>query len=497
VTNNILVNMDDCLLADFANFNDILTGQGSSSDEDVTNLNSSLFGDVFPDGGGDLEGDLDSLLSSLTPPSSHSDTSSSPGANFDHDEDFRMTDILGYVLDDSNNAAVPITGLEDHDYFRSSDHEGQDASHEDTTHLNREDHTRDEEVMVDDTVEEEVVVEDGVIDENLAEEQKVEEIVVQTVQIVPQRPTTRKYITILPAQSKAQVKLIGSQAPDADSSSAESTTSPVPYKRRKLQGTRQLKAYPALILTPEEKELCQKDGIVLPEYYPLTKSEESDLRKIRRKIRNKISAQKSRGRKKEYVDDMEARAKLSETENKQLKKKVAVLEAQNRTLVTQLQKMKSLLGSSKAGLGGQKSATALMVLLLSTALFAVPGFKEQYGGKSDLGTAEMASTPAAGITPRASRSLLHYIGNGELSGSYPNVGSAPRSTKNNAQMHDSIDYQDKEKTKLDLMESLNFSKELLENIRRQQDPPSDTQLTNKTKIVTTPEVKSYSNKVIM
>ena len=76
---------------------------------------------------------------------------------------------------------------------------------------------------------------------------------------------------------------------------------------------------------------------------------------------------------------MEARAKLSETENKQLKKKVAVLEAQNRTLVTQLQKMKSLLGSSKAGLGGQKSATALMVLLLSTALFAVPGFKEQYG----------------------------------------------------------------------------------------------------------------------
>ena len=242
-------------------------------------------------------------------------------------------------------------------------------------------------------------------------------------------------------------------------------------------------------------------------------------------IHLQVSAQKSRGRKKEYVDDMEARAKLSETENKQLKKKVAVLEAQNRTLVTQLQKMKSLLGSGKAGLGGQKSATALMVLLLSTALFAVPGFKEQYGmqcilvplfmllsilsfsftalfimstgGKSDLATAEMASPPAAGITPRVSRSLLHYLGNGELSGSYPNVGSAHRSTKNNAQMHDSIDFHDKEKTKLDLMESLNFSKELLENIRRQQDPPSDQQLTNKTKIVITPEVKSYSNKVIM
>ena len=225
---------------------------------------------MFPDGGGDLDGNLESLLSSLTPPSSHSDTSSSPGANFDHDEDFRMTDILGYVLDD--NDPVPLTGLEDHDYFRSSDHDGQEASHKETTHLNREDHIRDEEVIfgdnaeeevavedvvVDDTVEEEVVVEDIIVDENLAGEQQVEEIVVQTVQIVPQRPTTRKYITILPAQSKAQVKLIGSQPTDADSSSAESASSPVPYKRRRLQGTRQLKAYPALILTPEEKELCQ------------------------------------------------------------------------------------------------------------------------------------------------------------------------------------------------------------------------------------------------
>ena len=147
----------------------------------------------------------------------------------------------------------------------------------------------------------------------------------------------------------------------------------------------------------------------MPEYYPLTKAEESDLRKIRRKIRNKLSAQRSRGRKKEYVDDMEARATVSETENKALKRKVAVLESQNKTLigqvcfyfhfleneihhtrhittfnwVFQLQRMKALLASATTGTNGKtnqkSSATALMVLLLSTALFAILGFKEQYG----------------------------------------------------------------------------------------------------------------------
>ena len=45
--------------------------------------------------------------------------------------------------------------------------------------------------------------------------------------------------------------------------------------------------------------------------------------------------------------------------------------------------MKALLASATTGTNGKtnqkSSATALMVLLLSTALFAIPGFKEQYG----------------------------------------------------------------------------------------------------------------------
>ena len=103
-------------------------------------------------------------------------------------------------------------------------------------------------------------------------------------------------------------------------------------------------------------------------------------------------------------------------ENAELVKKLSQLEAQNKTLVGQLRRLHQIIvnkgglqGSSKwqqpanpgqaasmqggqhaktAGLsstgGGQgqgdnKGSTALMVLLLSTALFLIPGMKDQLG----------------------------------------------------------------------------------------------------------------------
>lgn len=131
--------------------------------------------------------------------------------------------------------------------------------------------------------------------------------------------------------------------------------------------------YPKLILSNEEKRLLAKEGISLPNHYPLTKHEERELKRIRRKIRNKISAQDSRKRKKEYVDGLEERVKKCSDENQSLIKRIKLLQSQNQNLMNQMKKMQMLLakGTSKTA----QPATCLMVLLLSMALIAAPNLR--------------------------------------------------------------------------------------------------------------------------
>lgn len=166
--------------------------------------------------------------------------------------------------------------------------------------------------------------------------------------------------------------------------------------------------YPRLQLTPEEQKLATKEGIKLPTHYPLSKAEERELKRIRRKIRNKISAQDSRRRKKEYVDNLEEKVKRTSEENANLMKRIKTLESQRLTLAAQIRKLQA----SLARCSGQTAqpSTCLLVLIMSLALVLAPTLKNStmMGENEDEGISlpeEPAKSPLESVrTP--SRNLL-------------------------------------------------------------------------------------------
>ncbi|XP_007488969.1 cyclic AMP-responsive element-binding protein 3-like protein 3 isoform X2 [Monodelphis domestica] len=125
-----------------------------------------------------------------------------------------------------------------------------------------------------------------------------------------------------------------------------------------------------LVLTEDEKKLLAKEGISLPTQLPLTKYEERVLKKIRRKIRNKQSAQESRKKKKEYIDGLENRMSECTAENQELQRKVLHLEKQNLSLLEQLKKLQALMVHSTSK--SAQTGTCIAVLLLSFALIIFP-----------------------------------------------------------------------------------------------------------------------------
>ncbi|XP_004619563.2 cyclic AMP-responsive element-binding protein 3-like protein 3 isoform X1 [Sorex araneus] len=125
-----------------------------------------------------------------------------------------------------------------------------------------------------------------------------------------------------------------------------------------------------LVLTEDEKKLLAKEGITLPTQLPLTKNEERVLKKIRRKIRNKQSAQESRKKKKEYIDGLETRMSACTAQNQELQRKVLHLEKQNLSLLEQLKKLQATVLQS-TGKSAQ-TGTCIAVLLLSFALIVLP-----------------------------------------------------------------------------------------------------------------------------
>ncbi|XP_078279761.1 cyclic AMP-responsive element-binding protein 3-like protein 3 isoform X2 [Rhinoraja longicauda] len=135
-----------------------------------------------------------------------------------------------------------------------------------------------------------------------------------------------------------------------------------------------------LVLNEDEKKLLLKEGTSLPSQLPLTKQEERVLKKIRRKIRNKQSAQESRKKKKEYIDGLENRMAACTAQNHELQRKVIHLEKQNTTLLQQLRKLQALVMHS-TGKSAQTS-TCIMVLVLSFSLIIFPSFRSFSSSKA-------------------------------------------------------------------------------------------------------------------
>ncbi|XP_077078287.1 cyclic AMP-responsive element-binding protein 3-like protein 3-A isoform X2 [Siphateles boraxobius] len=143
-----------------------------------------------------------------------------------------------------------------------------------------------------------------------------------------------------------------------------------------------------LMLNEDEKKLLAKEGVNLPSQLPLNKYEEKILKKIRRKIRNKQSAQESRKKKKEYIDGLEGRMAACSAQNMQLQQKVIQLEKTNTSLVEQLRRLQSLVmnGSCKPA----QTGTCILVLVISFSLILIPSLQpRRTAGPGDFSTAKV------------------------------------------------------------------------------------------------------------
>ena len=128
--------------------------------------------------------------------------------------------------------------------------------------------------------------------------------------------------------------------------------------------------------TEEERSLLAKEGVSLPENLPLTKMEERVLKKVRRKIRNRQSAQCSRQKKKDYVVNLENRVKKCTDDNSELQRKVTRLEMQNSTLMKQLSHLQAMLSNTGKSYAGKSlnatTGTCLMMVVFSCCFLMIP-----------------------------------------------------------------------------------------------------------------------------
>ncbi|KAI1891696.1 hypothetical protein AGOR_G00146430 [Albula goreensis] len=171
-------------------------------------------------------------------------------------------------------------------------------------------------------------------------------------------------------------------------------------------------SFQELILNEDEKKLLIKEGVTLPTQLPLTKYEERILKKIRRKIRNKQSAQESRKKKKEYIDGLESRMAACSAQNQELQRKVFQLEKRNTSLMEQLRRLQALVmnESNKTA----QTGTCILVLILSFSLILFPCLKPLSDSKvsqeGDFGLVRVQSRSLHNVqSSRVLHSLDHML----------------------------------------------------------------------------------------
>ncbi|XP_023119997.1 cyclic AMP-responsive element-binding protein 3-like protein 2 isoform X1 [Amphiprion ocellaris] len=221
-----------------------------------------------------------------------------------------------------------------------------------------------------------------------------------------------------PAPSQAGLKV----SPRAASSLSNSPLLTAPHK---LQGSG------PLMLTEEERRTLVAEGYPVPTKLPLTKAEEKALKKIRRKIKNKISAQESRRKKKEYMDALEKKVETCSNENNELRRKVETLECTNKSLLQQLQSLQAVVAGKvpkSCRVAGTQTSSCLMVVVLCFALFLgsfYPSSLTPCSTVTETGLAsEQTAVKESYMTTVKSRSLLSTFEDEQpqllgLGGEYP------------------------------------------------------------------------------
>uniref|UniRef100_A0A8C6PYE7 cAMP responsive element binding protein 3-like 1 n=1 Tax=Nothobranchius furzeri TaxID=105023 RepID=A0A8C6PYE7_NOTFU len=233
-------------------------------------------------------------------------------------------------------------------------------------------------------------------------------------------PPSSPLLPLPPSSPQPQQRPGGRGSSSSSSSSSAISSSPLLTAPHKLQGSG------PLMLTEEEKRTLVAEGYPVPNKLPLTKSEEKALKRVRRKIKNKISAQESRRKKKEYVECLEKKVEGYTSENGDLWRKVENLETANRSLLQQLQKLQSLISGKviprSCKMASTQTGTCLMMMALCFVLVlgsfspCLPPLSF-LSHSSSLSSSSSESPPSSHPTPSAdlyttsqvrSRSLLFY-----------------------------------------------------------------------------------------